>query len=137
MTEHVEGKYIHTGAPHLVVMGEDIESMDVAGRARPLRYSKKFLPEGINVNFVERKGEELLIRTYEKGVENETLSCGTGVTASVLAIAENETEKEQEVHVESKGGRLKVKFVRKGDRFSDIRLTGPAALTFKGVINLK
>jgi len=137
MTQYGEGSYIDTGAPHLVVIIEDIESIDVPARARPLRYSKKFLPEGINVNFVEKKDPWLKIRTYEKGVENETLSCGTGVTASALVFATNETDKEQEVPVESRGGRLRVKYVRKNDRFADIRLTGPASSSFKGIINLK
>jgi diaminopimelate epimerase len=79
----------------------------------------------------------LKIRTYEKGVENETLSCGTGVTASALAFARAESDKEQEINVESKGGLLKVKFTRKNDRFSDIRLTGQASMSFRGIINLK
>ncbi len=137
MSKHEEGLFINTGAPHLVIMTDDIDSVDIVNRAPPLRYSKKYLPEGINVNFVDMKGPGLKLRTYEKGVENETLSCGTGVTASALVFATNETDQVQEVPVESKGGRLGVKFIRKNDRFTDIRLTGPASLSFKGSINLK
>jgi diaminopimelate epimerase len=127
---------IHTGSPHYIVYRENIDQMDLVQEARKIRYSKRFEKEGINVNFVEIRGEDLYIRTYERGVENETLSCGTGVTAVALSWGfQNPTIKEAKI--QTRGGILTVKFENIGlGEFEEVHLIGPAQWVFDGEINL-
>jgi diaminopimelate epimerase len=98
-----------------------------------IRYSSEYAKEGINVNFVEQKKvDEIIVRTYERGVEDETLSCGTGVTASALACYHNEVGY-NDVRVITKGGKLRVEFDRVGENiFENIWLCGPAVKVFEG-----
>ena len=93
------------------------------------------MPGGTNVNFVEEHPSFLKVRSYERGVEDETLSCGTGVTASVLSYAQKHTLNEGIVDVMTKGGKLKVSFKKNDEGFSDIWLTGAATLVFAGKFN--
>jgi diaminopimelate epimerase len=130
---HGDDFVIDTGSPHYVHFVQNIEEFDIVTYGRDIRYSKDFSTSGINVNAVEVKGNQLHLRTYERGVENETLACGTGVTAAALVYAQKENILAGEIPVESKGGSLKVKFERIGDRFANVILTGPAERIFSGV----
>jgi diaminopimelate epimerase len=102
-----------------------------------IRHHPMFAPAGANANFVEKRGPRAIaIRTYERGVENETLACGTGVVASALVFAA--TEKiNGPITVEVRGGsKLSVDFQREGNRFHDVALTGPAEFVFEGTIEV-
>jgi diaminopimelate epimerase len=123
------------GVPHLVVRVEDVEAADPAGRGRELRYDPTVAPAGANVNFIspERSGRGWLIRTYERGVEGETLACGTGTVAAALALA-SRGEAEPPVRFRSRGGlELTVGAERNGTRARDIWLGGQGQLVFRGV----
>lgn len=127
---------LHTGSPHYIQWVTDTKTIDVVKQGRAIRYGEKFSKEGINVNFVQVQQTHLTVRTYERGVEDETLSCGTGVTASAIAAAK-ETKEQQEISVVTSGGQLSVKFKRTGDSsFEDIWLCGPAKFVFEGTIYL-
>lgn len=126
---------LDTGSPHYVRFCEDVQSIQIIGEARAIRYNDEFRDAGINVNFVQISGEDLLkVRTYERGVENETLSCGTGVTASALAYAgQHYSENAQgAISIETPGGDLSVKFRRTDGVFDEIWLCGPATRVFDG-----
>jgi len=126
---------LDTGSPHYIKMVTDVMDYDVFRKGMEIRYSSDFAKEGINVNFVEQKRvDEIIVRTYERGVEDETLSCGTGVTASALACYHNEMGY-NDVRVVTKGGRLRVEFDRIGENtFENIWLCGPALKVFEGDI---
>jgi len=127
---------LDTGSPHYVKMVSDVMEYDVYQKGMDIRYNSEFAKEGINVNFVEqKKPDEIIVRTYERGVEDETLSCGTGVTASALACYHNEAGYNY-VKVITKGGRLTVKFDRtESETYQDIWLCGPAVRVFEGTID--
>lgn len=127
---------LNTGSPHLVRFVLTVESVDVVREGRAVRYLDDFQPEGININFVEDKGKQIFVRTYERGVEDETLSCGTGVTASSLAYAITRGLQEGMVHVNTRGGKLKLHFRLKDKGFTDIWLEGPAAKVYQGTIEI-
>ena len=124
---------INTGSPHFVKFASEVEEIDVVATGREIRYSKAFAPDGINVNFVESRNEDsIFVRTYERGVEDETLSCGTGVTAAALLSAHNENGFNT-VIVKTPGGHLSVEFDKLDDQhFENIWLRGPAEFVFKG-----
>lgn len=127
---------LSTGSPHYIKMVESLQTYPVVEEGKKIRYNHEFSVEGINVNFVERTSEGLAVRTYERGVEEETLSCGTGVTAAALACA-NANLGHQITPIFTRGGELAVSFVRKGeDSFDDIWLCGPAQRVFTGSIDL-
>lgn len=130
--------YLNTGSPHYVEFVDNVAEMDVNSEGRKTRYSERFAPDGTNVNFVELSKNRIFVRTYERGVEEETLSCGTGVTASAIAaFMENGSS---DVSVHTTGGEFKVRFEHhkknRIDRFKNIWLTGPAELVYKGEIEL-
>ena len=129
---------LNTGSPHYVKTIADIMKADVVAEGRAIRNSKEFAAEGINVNFVETLDEDrIYVRTYERGVEDETLSCGTGVTAAALISAHNDNGFNR-VEVKTMGGRLNVEFEKLNDKqFINIWLSGPAEMVYKGEINLK
>ena len=127
---------MNTGSPHHVLFVEDAKVIDVFTEGRKIRSESRYQPDGINVDFVEDKGDRLYVRTYERGVENETLSCGTGVTASVLAYAFSRQISSGTTQVITPGGGLSVSFQRKEEGFTDIWLTGPARLVFEGEIEI-
>ena len=132
--ENFEGDYIlNTGSPHYIKSVSEIATINVFKEGREIRYSKEFEKEGINVNFVEQTDEDnIYVRTYERGVENETLSCGTGVTASALAYFHNEVGFNR-IEVATNGGNLAVEFDKDGEQsFKNIWLCGPATFVFKG-----
>ena len=127
---------LNTGSPHYIKKVEDVQSVNVFNDGKSIRNSPSFIKEGINVNFVEVKDNGLFVRTYERGVENETLSCGTGVTASAIALG-NTKEGFNDVAIETLGGNLKVKFnAHTNGTFTDVWLCGPAEFVFKGQIEL-
>ncbi len=127
----------NTGSPHYIKQVKDIQSVDVFTEGKNIRYNDRFNKEGINVNFVEQGAEGLFVRTYERGVENETYSCGTGVTAAAL-IACLHKEGEHTIQIETLGGKLAVKLNHKGGgHFNNIWLMGPGTFVFKGSIHLK
>ena len=127
---------VDTGSPHFVKIVSDVKNTDVFNEGKRIRNSKDFKEQGINVNFVEMQETQIWVRTYERGVENETLSCGTGVTASALVCAHNEMGFNR-VEVETLGGRLAVEFKKEeGNIFKDIWLCGPATFVFKGEIDI-
>ncbi len=129
---------LDTGSPHLVKMTPDVMKLDVYKKGKEIRNSSEFEKEGINVNFVEQLAEpdKIIVRTYERGVENETLSCGTGVTAAAIVCFHNESGF-NEVEIETPGGHLNVEFDRTVDgSFKNIWLCGPAEKVFSGTITI-
>ena len=126
--------FMNTGSPHLIINKENLDSIDILKEGRKWRYDESFAKSGgTNVNFVEEVDSDTLrVRTYERGVEAETLSCGTGVTAVALAKKKNEKGKHH-VTVNTEGGALSVTFFRNESGFSDITLTGPVLEIFEGV----
>ncbi|RZJ60374.1 MAG: diaminopimelate epimerase, partial [Flavobacterium sp.] len=126
--------FLDTGSPHHVELVDDLENMDVKKVGANIRYSGLY-EHGSNVNFVSPNGtDKFSVRTYERGVEDETLSCGTGVTAVALAMKLLGYTDADTVLLETPGGELSVSFVQHGKQFSDIFLTGPATFVFKGAI---
>lgn len=128
---------LHTGSPHFVRMVNEVKNLPVFEEGRAIRNSKPFAAEGINVNFVETLDDHtIFVRTYERGVEDETLSCGTGVTACALVSAHNEKGFNQ-VDVQTRGGSLSVEFDKIGpEQYENIWLCGPATFVFSGTFPL-
>jgi diaminopimelate epimerase len=126
---------VDTGSPHYVKIVSNVKNYNVFNEGKKIRYSKKFAEKGINVNFVETEEDKIYVRTYERGVENETFSCGTGVTACALVCAHNQGF--NRVEVQTLGGKLAVEFDKiKESHFSNIWLCGPALFVFKGEIDI-
>jgi len=135
---HVEGGiFLNTGSPHLVIFVESTEKTDVEKEGRKLRHSSSF-PDGCNVNFVEIRPDHIRVRTFERGVESETLSCGTGVTAAAIASFIHTGSFKNGAEVRTPGGKLKVEFdyTQNQKCFSNIFLSGPATNVFQGSIEL-
>jgi diaminopimelate epimerase len=140
----VVGSFIDTGAPHLVVFiqdlphgfGKKLESIDVKTLGRHLRNEKLFLPNGTNVNFIEaRKNRNIYIRTYEKGVEDETLACGTGsIAAAIISALKYKWNPPIKVCPQSKS-ELIINFQKAGDRITDVFIEGKAKIVFYGKLN--
>jgi diaminopimelate epimerase len=133
----LDGHFVNSGVPHVVIPVEDLESVDVRGLGSAVRLHEFFAPKGANVNFLSRSADrQISIRTYERGVENETLACGTGVVASALVFAAIERV-EGPIGVLVRGGNeLKVGFEKNGGQFKNVTLTGPADFVFEGTIEL-
>ncbi|MGV4414321.1 diaminopimelate epimerase [Chryseobacterium sp. T1] len=124
---------VNTGSPHFVQYVEDVENYDVYNNGKKIRNNNTYKKDGINVNFASQLSEdELFVRTYERGVEDETYSCGTGVTATALTFMKNLHL--TAVRVKVIGGNLKVYAEKNGDGFSNIWLEGPAKQVFSGLI---
>lgn len=122
---------MNTGSPHFVLNTKDIDTLDIISKAHAIRYSDQFKENGINVNFIQQVDKDIKVRTYERGVEDETWSCGTGVVAS--AISSYLFTGEVPAHVHTKGGLLKVDFkVTDTHQFEDVHLIGPAVHVFDG-----
>jgi diaminopimelate epimerase len=130
------GQFINTGSPHVVQWVNNVEAFSVAQHGDAIRHDPAFAPGGTNVNFVEPGPDgALLVRTFERGVEAETYSCGTGVTAAALAAATRGFR--SPVRVQTRGGGLEVAFeAGPGNMFTQIFLTGPAKLVFEGALEL-
>ena len=128
---------LDTGSPHFIIFVEDIDDIDVKKQGEAIRYSEEFKAKGINVNFVEiKEANHILVATYERGVEDETLSCGTGVVAAALAYYTytKKPNKSNQIDIMTKGGQLSVSFdADSKNEFSNIWLNGKATKVFTGV----
>jgi len=128
--------FIHTGSPHFIAYCNNVKEVDIIPEAHLIRYNDRFKEEGTNVNFVEKTKNGLKMRTYERGVEGETLSCGTGATAVALSGALKYGIKSP-VSIQVPGGELAIKFNQlSASSFNEIWLIGPANQVFKGSIEL-
>lgn len=128
--------FLNTGSPHHVQLVSDLENFDVFSEGKKLRYGL-YGQKGSNINYVEPKSDDLFaVRTYERGVENETLSCGTGVTAVALAMHHSGKLKGNMAKIEVLGGGLEVSFDFENDGYKNIWLVGPAVQVFKGISEL-
>jgi diaminopimelate epimerase len=136
-TQLINGNYfINTGSPHYVIFNKAVKDIDVNTEGKKLRWADEFAPGGTNVNFVEIEKNGINVRTFERGVEEETLSCGTGVTASAIASVLSGRLDTNTVNVKTKGGNLSVSFKVSGKSISDIWLSGPATFVFQGEIEI-
>jgi diaminopimelate epimerase len=129
--------FINTGVPHVVIPVAQVDEVDVQRRGAAIRQHEMFSPNGANVNFIEKLGaKKIAVRTYERGVEDETLACGTGVVASALIFATTE-EANDPIGVLVRGGNeLQVGFEKAGTEFKNVTLTGPAEFVFEGTIQV-
>lgn len=134
----VDDFVLDTGSPHYVIFTEKVSELDIIEAGRKVRYSDQYKKEGINVNFVETLNDgHIHVRTYERGVEAETYSCGTGVVAAAIATFLHGGPKgNTSFTVQTKGGELKVRFATGINGYVDIWLSGPAAFVFKGVYTI-
>ncbi len=121
-----------TGSPHYVKWVEDL-SLDVFAEGKKIRNSEPYRDRGINVNFALVINDEIQLRTYERGVENETLACGTGVVAAAIAAHLSGKIKKDTIKVNAKGGTLQVSFKQNKTSITDVWLTGPAKRVFSGI----
>jgi diaminopimelate epimerase len=129
--------FINTGSPHHVTFNNTVATIDVIGEGRKIRNGAPYFKEGTNVNFAEQINENTFkVRTYERGVEDETLSCGTGVTAVAIASHQSKKTNHKLIHLQTLGGNLEVSFDVENDSYKNIILKGPATFVFKGEIEL-
>ena len=129
--------YINSGVPHVVVSVSRIDVVDVRSKGEKIRRHEMFAPKGANVNFLEKRGpKKIALRTYERGVEDETLACGTGVVASALIFAATENVSGTIGVLVRGGNELMVGFDRSGGQFRNVTLTGPAEFVFEGMIEM-
>jgi diaminopimelate epimerase len=130
--------FLNTGSPHYVAFVSDVNNYNVFEEGKKIRYNDRFKAKGTNVNFIEKTGSDLFVRTYERGVEGETYSCGTGVTAAAMVAAiKNVATQKNYCDIKTLGGNLKVKFNHHPDNsFTDVWLEGPATFVFKGEISI-
>lgn len=131
--------YLNTGSPHYVRFVNNLENLDVLAEGKKIRYNNRFSEVGTNVNFIEKKDTDLFVRTYERGVENETLSCGTGVTAAALIAAfKGQSTDKNNCSIRTLGGKLNVKFEKVLENtFYNIWLEGLATFVFKTNIEMQ
>lgn len=127
--------FLDTGSPHHVEMVTDLEHFNVKDTGAKIRYSDLYGKAGTNVNFVEQISENTFaIRTYERGVEDETLSCGTGATAAAIAMYQQGKTHSNTVQLQVQGGTLEVSFEKNEGKFTNVFLKGPAQFVFKGTV---
>ncbi len=134
-----EDYVLNTGSPHYVQQVPEAKAVNVYENGKAVRNSSSYKAEGINVNFVEIvSGDQLKVRTYERGVEDETYACGTGVTASAIAASQMQGLPDGEYHynIETLGGQLSVSYDLLGGKATNVWLTGPAKLVFSGSVNV-
>ena len=131
----LDGWFLNTGTRHFVKFVPDVEAVEIAGEGARYRWDPSFAPVGVNANFVQTEGRQLKVRTFEKGVEAETLACGTGITACALAsaltgVAPAETDSDGRKHyfVCARQDDLRVDFLQQEQAFVSVYLTGPATL---------
>ena len=129
--------FINSGVPHVVIPVSKIDDADVRREGAAIRHHKMFSPNGANVNFIEKRGpNKIAIRTYERGVEDETLACGTGIVASALIFAANEKSSSPITVLARGGDELQVGFEKVEGGFRNVTLTGPAEFVFEGTIEI-
>ncbi|HUM52782.1 MAG TPA: diaminopimelate epimerase [Chitinophagales bacterium] len=134
--QEINNYILFTGSPHYVSFRNAIDTLEIVEEARKIRYNDEFAKEGINVNFVEEKDDKIYMRTYERGVEGETLSCGTGTVAVALSIAEKHQLSQGKIEIQTPGGILFVSFEKQGTIFTNIWLEGAAQKVFEGDIEI-
>ncbi|HQW50395.1 MAG TPA: diaminopimelate epimerase [Bacteroidia bacterium] len=127
---------LNTGSPHYVKFVDDTDKIDVVKEGKKIRNGNTFKAKGINVNFVSFKSKASHIRTYERGVEDETLACGTGITASAIAAHYSGLTKKLSVNVIARGGSLNVTFQVEANKYKNVMLTGSAMNVFDGEIKI-
>jgi diaminopimelate epimerase len=133
----VAAHFVNSGVPHVVVPVDDLEKVDVRVLGSAIRRHELFAPKGANANFLKERGErQIAIRTYERGVEDETLACGTGVVASALIFAALKNVSGPIGVLVRGGNELQVGFDKTGDQFRNVTLTGPADFVFEGTIDV-
>ena len=133
--QNSESVFLDTGSPHHIEIVNDLKLINVKEKGSSIRYRSKYREEGVNVNFVEKVGHDLFkLRTYERGVEDETLSCGTGAVAASLAVHFLKLTSTNRVFIETLGGTLEVKFELDFGTYREIHLIGPAKKVFSGKI---
>jgi diaminopimelate epimerase len=128
---------LNTGSPHFVKFVSDLGAISIYDYGRQIRYSDRFKEKGINVNIAQKTLDRILVRTYERGVEAETFSCGTGVTAVALADAFEKQENRGTTQIETLGGTLKVHWEKINLGFKNIYLEGPASRVYNGSIEIQ
>jgi diaminopimelate epimerase len=126
---------INTGVPHAVLEVDDIETVDVVGIGRQIRHHADFAPAGTNVNFIGQDGSQWAVRTYERGVEDETLACGTGIVASALVLAARQSLPSPILLRSRSGSILNVYFKQTENGFREIYLEGDARIIYQGELN--
>lgn len=128
--------FLNTGSPHHVEIVDDLKNYDIYNKGKEIRYSNLYAPNGTNVNFVEKISDDYFkVRTYERGVEDETFSCGTGATAVAIAMFENEITNKKSIQIEVPGGMLNVSFNKNGAGvYENVILSGPAKKVFESDI---
>ena len=128
--------FLDTGSPHHVMFENDLDSLDVKNKGAAIRYSDLYGKAGSNVNFVRQiEDDTFALRTYERGVEDETLSCGTGATAVAIAMNVLNKTNAKVINLQVQGGDLQVRFEEENKKYSNVFLIGPATLVFEGEIN--
>jgi len=134
-TDHL---FLDTGSPHHIDFVDDLDNFDVYNIGKKIRYGAPYFEKGTNVNFVEQKNENTFkVRTYERGVENETLSCGTGVTAVAIAAHKSEKTKTTSLFLETLGGSLEVSFDVNTNSYKNVFLKGKATMVFNGIFEIR
>ena len=134
---HKDHIFLDTGSPHHVKCDDNVSDFDVDSIGRKIRYGAPYFETGANVNFVQVLSENTFkVRTYERGVEAETLSCGTGVTAVAIAMHATQQTSHNEISLHTEGGVLQVRFVNQGSNYNDVFLVGPAVQVFSGTIDI-
>ncbi len=137
LCQEVECHYVDSGVPHVVVPVAAIADVNVRDLGSAIRHHAQFAPRGANVNFLERRSDHAIaIRTYERGVEDETLACGTGVVASAIIFAATEGAASPVSVLVQGGDQLQVGFGCSGDQFTNVTLSGPADFVFEGTVDL-
>jgi len=127
---------LNTGSPHYVKFSTEFEAIDIVTFGRSIRYSDKYNDDGINVNLSSFDNGVLHVKTYERGVEDETYSCGTGVTAAAICASEYIDNSKNSFNIKSKGGDLTVRFQKEGNQYKNIWLCGPATFVFEGQLHI-
>ena len=137
VVKNTDFTFLDTGSPHHVLMVSDLNDFDVKYQGAKIRYSDLYGKDGVNVNFVTQISDDVFrVRTYERGVEDETLSCGTGATAVAVAMHATGMTKSEEIALKTEGGKLTVSFRYKNGQYTNVFLKGNAVFVFSGVINL-
>ena len=127
--------FVDTGSPHLIRIYENIDSIDIVKEARELKLIYSEYTDGLNINFCQISDSKIKLRTYERGVEDETLSCGTGAVASAVFLKDSDLVSNDKIEILMKGGLLCVELNKEKNLFSDIWLSGEVNMVFKGVYN--
>ncbi|HOZ31001.1 MAG TPA: diaminopimelate epimerase [Bacteroidales bacterium] len=131
-----DGFFLNTGSPHFIKIVNDISQIDVRAEGLKLANDKRFAPDRTNVDFIDIKDDKIRIATYERGVENETLACGTGAVAAAIVLFKYNFIKKTSVSINAKGGVLIVSFKKSTKKFANIILSGPAEKVFNGTIEV-